>query len=474
MIYFMNRPVWWLAVLLVASPLHAGPAWQMIQAKTELSGKWADHPTRTLADLPDLATNSEDFALDQYGGLSGRRLKATGFFYPAKLGDRWWLVDPAGGLFLKQGVASVCLSPGRESETALTEKFGDATNWATATTTLLRAHGFNSLGAWSDDGRLRQSPQPLAYTRMLNFMSGYGRKRGGTHPEPGHTGFPNGCIFVFDPAFETYCDEHARELSALKNDPWLLGYFSDNELPFTRDCLTNYLRLPETDAGHQAAADWLRAQGIDPARKEFTTAEQQDFLALVVGRYYRIVSAAIKRYDPNHLYLGSRFYGREVAEPEVFRAAGAYADVISVNYYHVWTPSREKFTQWEQASGRPILITEWYAKAMDVGLPNTGGAGWIVKTQRDRGAFYQNFALSLLATKVCVGWDWFKYADNDLAGSRLNAPPPDSNKGIVNSQYEPYTTLLEAMKALNERAYSLASYFDGSSSESAGQPRPKN
>ncbi len=31
---------------------------------------------------------------------------------------------------------------------------------------------------------------------------------------------------------------------------------------------------------------------------------------------------------------------------------------------------------------------------MDAGLANKGGAGWIVKTQRDRGLFYQNFTLS--------------------------------------------------------------------------------
>ena len=30
-------------------------------------------------------------------------------------------------------------------------------------------------------------------------MSSYGKKRGGTFQKPGHTGYPNDCIFVFDP-----------------------------------------------------------------------------------------------------------------------------------------------------------------------------------------------------------------------------------------------------------------------------------
>jgi len=36
----------------------------------------------------------------------------------------------------------------------------------------------------------------------------------------------------------------------------------------------------------------------------------------------------------------------------------------------------------------------------------------------------------------------------------------DSNKGIVTFRYEPYLALMEAMKSVNERAYSLAGYFD--------------
>jgi len=53
-------------------------------------------------------------------------------------------------------------------------------------------------------------------------------------------------------------------------------------------------------------------------------------------------------------------------------------------------------------SGRPFLISEFFAKAMDSGLPNTCGAGWIVKMQEARGAFYQNFALPLLRHGGCV------------------------------------------------------------------------
>jgi len=292
-------------------------------------------------------------------------------------------------------------------------------------------------------------------------MSSYGKKRGGTFQKPGHTGYPNDCIFVFDPEFETFCDEHARQLAATKDDPWLLGHFSDNEMPLKRAALKNYLSMPDDDPGHRAAEAWLRARhGAAATSKDITEQDEMDFLALVVERYCRIVAAAIKKYDPNHLYLGPRFHGSDLIRPEIFRAAGPYLDVVAVNYYGAWTPDPQRLKMWEQEAKKPIIITEWYAKGADSGMANTGGAGWIVKTQQDRGRFYQNFTLGLLESKVCVGWHWFKYADNDPDDKKADPSNRDSNKGIVNARYEPYTPLLDAMQQLNQRAYSLVDYFD--------------
>ena len=432
-----------------------------VSAKTTVTGDWKKFSTRTLSDLPAVATNNADSNLSRFGGLLARKVKATGFFYATNLNGRWWLVDPDGCLFLDKGVTGVTMMGGAGSQKALKEKFGEQTNWVAQTTVFLRSQGFNNLGAWSDIEPLRQSPQPLAYTRMLNFMSGYGGKRGGTYQQPGHTGYPNDCIFVFDPEFETFCYEHARQLAATKDDPWLLGYFSDNELPFQREALKKFLQLPATDAGHQAALKWLQSRhGENATAAQITAQDEKDFLEFMAGRYFRIVSSAIKKYDPNHLYLGSRFHGRVLNFQEMFKAAGPYVDVVSVNYYHAWTPDQKLLDSWARDSGKPFIITEWYAKAVDSGLANTGGAGWIVKSQRDRGYFYQNFTLGLLQSKACVGWDWFKYADNDPSNTKTDPSNRDANKGIVNILYEPYPPLVKAMKPLNERAYSLVDYFD--------------
>jgi hypothetical protein len=423
--------------------------------------KWSAKVTRALDDVPGAAAVPADSALSRYGGLASRKEKAMGFFHTAKLDGRWWLVDPEGCLFLQRGMNSVSLPRTQAGTEAWKQEYGTDTQWAEQTTTLLRNHGFNGLGAWTDTPRLRAVKEPLAYTRIWNFMSAYGKKRGGTFQKPGHTGYPGNCIFVFDPEFEGFCDGFAQQLAAEKNDPWLLGHFSDNELPFPEDALKNFLALPESDAGHQAAWKWLRGRQGEKVREGGIKPEDSAaFLEFMVGRYFRIVSQAIKKHDPNHLYLGSRFHGSALRMPEIFRAAGPHVDVVSLNCYHVWTPDAERLAMWSRESGKPVLITEWYAKAVDSGMANTGGAGWLVKTQGDRGLFYENFTLGLLQSKECVGWHWFKYIDNDPADNRADPSNTDSNKGILNNQFKPYKPLLDSMKRINERSYGIINYFD--------------
>lgn len=457
---------WFVGLVLLAQAANLSaqtqPPTMVSAAFKDPSKEWKDYPTRTLEDFPAAIREQTDSGATTYGGRLGARTKATGFFHTTKLDGRWWLVDPEGSLAIYRGVAAVNPLQTAGAKAAFQGKFGSESNWAAQTTALLREHGFIGAGAWSNTEVLRSVSHPLVYTRVLNFMGNYGRKRGGTYSQPGHTGYPGDCIFVFDPDFEAFCDESARPLAAGKDDPCLLGYFSDNELPFRPASLSNYLALPEKDPGYQAALAWLRARhGNQAAARDVTPRDQSDFLEVVVERYLRIASQAIRRYDPNHLLLGSRFYGADLLQPEIFRAAGRQLDVVSVNWYHAWTPDPDRLAMWERESGKPVLITEWYAKGMDSGMANTGGAGWVVKTQRDRGRFYENFTLGLLESKVCIGWDWFKYMDNDPADTGADPSNRDSNKGILSNRYEPYDPLLEAMKRLNERTYSLVEYFDG-------------
>jgi hypothetical protein len=442
----------------VAEP--APPRPLLVKARMNKGDPWKEHETRVLEHLADYAPQGPP-ALSPYGGWADQKTDATGFFHVKRVGDRWWLVDPDGCLFLHIAVNAVRPGGSDAAQAALAAKRGTPDGWIEPTVALLRGNGFTGTGAWSDDRRLATAAKRLPYAPVWNFMSAYGKKRGGTFQQPGHTGYPKDCLFVFDPEFEAFADEHARQLDALKDDPWCIRHFSDNELPFPKNGLDSFLSLAEKDPGRQAAAAWLtERKGADAGREKVTDADREAFRAFVADRYFGITTKAIRRHAPRHLCLGSRFHGSEKGSAAVFQAAGRHLDVVSVNVYGVWTPTAKLIGDWAAWSGRPVLVTEWYAKGDDSGMANTTGAGWTVPTQKDRGYFYQNFALGLLESKACVGWHWFKYQDNDPADLRTDPSNRDSNKGIVTVAYEPYPPLLDAMRALNAEAYRLTSHFD--------------
>lgn len=443
-----------LPLLLLAAAGAAG-AERKVDVATAPGAKWDAKTTRLLEDLPPLPV---DAGLNTFGGLPSEGLKATGFFRVQKVGDRQWLVDPAGGLFHAHGIVSVSSGATESARAARDRLYKDKAGWAAATNALLRANGFNCTGAWSDDEALAAAPGAVAQTPLIGFMSGYAKERGGAKMVSGHLAYPGDCPFIFDPGFPAACERIAAKVAARKADPLILGYFTDNEMPWSLQMLDRYLALPESDPGRQAAAAWLAARHAGkPA-----DADREDFLEHAADLYFRTCAAALRKHDPNHLLLGARFHGGTLKLPRLFRAAGRHCDVISVNYYRAWTPSKESMAMWAKESGRPFLVTEWYAKAADSGMGNLGGAGWFVRTQADRGMFYQNFTLGLLEERQCVGWQWFKYADNDPEDKNADPSNKDSNKGIITARFVPYEPLLARMKEQNQRVYGLIRRADQS------------
>jgi hypothetical protein len=425
-------------------------------------GQWKWYNTRTIGTLNGYKSAAV-VKMDKYGARMDKKQTATGFFRTQKINGRWYVINPNGYPMINIGLNNVATAASDSSAQLMKQFYGDKEAWAVKTKELMAGLGFNAFGAWSDNESFlklkNQQSQPFSYTIIKGFMSEYGRKRGGTYQASGHTGYPDNTIFVFDPEFETFCDGYAKQLAATKNDKNLLGYFSDNEMPFQRLSLDNYLHKKDTtDPGHIAAKKWLEENGI--VEKNITDAHRNDFLGVMAERYYSIVSQAIKKYDPNHLYLGSRFHSYEKKVPQVFKAAGKYVDLIAINYYREWTPLTDDVTNWEAWSGKPFIITEWYTKGEDSGMPNYSGAGWIVRTQTDRGLFYQNFTLALLESKNCVGFHWFKYQDNDPSNLKTDPSNRDANKGIVSLGYTEYTGLTEKMKELNMDVYSIIDFFD--------------
>jgi hypothetical protein len=432
---------------------------RIVKARRKPNDEWSEYPTRTLDRVTGFQPLAEAPRTDPYGGRLDRKQRATGFFHSAKLGGRWYLIDPSGNPYIQAGICS--LGPGKSATNRknLEARFGTPEKWAAQTSDMLRSNGFTGCGGWSDMDLLRTAPHRLAYCTTGNFMGDFGRSQHLTHQQAGHLGYVNDFIPVFHPNFEAACDTAAQKLAETKEDPFLLGHFSDNELPDPPDLLDRALRLDSDDPGRKAAEIWLAARKPGAPGSPGDD-DREAFRGYVYDRYFRVTAAAIRKYDPNHLCLGPRMHGPFLKSASVMQAAGKYLDALSLNVYNYWTPPAELMAMWNGQSGKPFLVTEWYTKGEDSGYPNTSGAGWNVPTQKDRGWFYQNFTLALLETKNCIGWHWFKYLDNDPDDLTTDPSNRDSNKGLVNLRYEPYADLAAAMKSLNANIYALADYFD--------------
>ncbi len=159
---------------------------------------------------------------------------ATGFFHTAFVGHRWWLVDPSGHPFYSSGIDHVTASPDTDQTThvcpycqAVATHYPNWDAWADAQITRLRTWGFNTLGSFSDTDPRLTSQMP--YTVLLSMASGDD---------------------WFDPSFAAHADQVASTLAARRDDPDLVGYFTDSELHWGPDwreqvpVLDDYLALP--------------------------------------------------------------------------------------------------------------------------------------------------------------------------------------------------------------------------------------
>jgi hypothetical protein len=427
--------------------------------------EWTVFPTRTLDQLIGFRASKRPIPASRFGGRKDRRLKGTGFFRVAQEKGRSWLVDPEGYLSIHPAITSVRIGGSARAQAAAKEKFGTPERWAEATVRLLRDMGVAAIGAWSVNDILGAVTAPLPYHTTFGFVSAFAKAKKLSIRQPGHTGYVRDCMPLFHPEFEPFCLEYGQQLEKTKSDPLLVGHFSDNETPAPLKSLDNYLSLDPADSnlasGRAAAEEWLaKRKGAKVTISDVNDADRDAFLEFIYERYLQVVGGVIRKYDPNHIYLGPRLWGPSMKSPGILRACGRHLEAIAINIYHHWAPDPAMLAMWQKESGKPFMVTEFYAKGMDSGLPNNTGAGWTVPTQEDRARFYQHFTLALIECRNCVGWQWLTYQDNDPEDKAAELSNLDANKGIVDIKFEPYQPLVNGMKAINSRMYELADYFD--------------
>ncbi|BFI94892.1 MAG: hypothetical protein RSP_04020 [Rhodanobacter sp.] len=461
-------------------------------------------------------------AVDRYGGRLDVHLQATGWFHTQKAGGRWWLVTPDGHGFFSLGVNTVKaddtrtyvqdraymfrdLPPDRGAWAAFYGT-GDNRNaqqgagagrccdhgqwfdfyaanlyrvdgkdwlaaWRTRTLARLQAWGFNTIANWSDPalGAMHKLP----YTRELDIHGDFGTVATGYDwwgrmPDP------------FDPRFAQAADSAAaRAAQGVRNDPWLLGYFADNELswsaygPEGRWALAmGTLHGEARSAAKQAfiaelkakygtpqklaaawgiaLASWDALDATDfpaPAPSDAHPAVAADYSAWLTRyaeQFFRTVAAAIHRHDPHHLYLGSRF---AVKTPEAVAVCARYCDVVSFNIY-ADVPQHGFDAAAMRKLDKPVLISEFHFGSDDRGPFGKGVVS--VENEAQRGPAYAHYLQAALDDPDIVGTHWFEYVDEPVTGRLLDGE--NGHFSLVGITDIPFKGFVEAVRKANAQA----------------------
>jgi hypothetical protein len=461
--------------------------------------------------------------MDAYGGrLDVQTLDKTGWFHTQKHGDRWQLVTPDGHAFFSLGVNAVVADGGRSyvegrefmfkdlpsdnGEWAPFYGSGDNRNeeqgasagigynhgrwfdfyaanlyridgkdwlnaWRTRTLERLQAWGFNTIGNWSDDA-LDQAHR-LPYTRSINIAGDYanvatGYDYWGRMPDP------------FDSRFVRATERAVTAATrGVRDDPYLLGYFADNELAWAgsgpqgrwglavgtlhgdarspaKQAFVALLRkkyvAPETLAAAWGIAltSWeaLNTTGFAaPVPNEAHPAIADDYrawLRLYADTYFRTVAEALHRHDPHHLLLGGRF---AVNTPEAVAACAQYCDVVSFNVY-ADLPQHGFDAAALRELDKPVLLSEFHFGSADRGPFGKGVVS--VWNEAQRGEAYARFLTAAAGNPNIIGAHWFQYTDQPVTGRLLDGE--NSHIGLVGITDIPFGGFVEAVRAANRTA----------------------
>jgi hypothetical protein len=382
-----------------------------------------------------------------------------------KAADGWWFVTPEGERFFSLGVCMLNQGPtADEYDTAKPgyaafRQYDEPRAWADACLRRLKDWGFTTVGGWSDYQTLADSSEHSLWTTPVLHLGS-------------RSGIP--WFDMWDERVLKTIDDVAKQtIVELRDDPRVIGYYSDNEIGWWNAILWKMTLEQPTTSGQrqrlvamvrkkydddwsalvkefepQGASSWeeLERGGmlwLRPGSNGIQTIRQ--FLAMTADRYYQLMRDTIRKYDPDAMYFGDRY--QSFYYPELPIAAGKYVDVVSTNLNVGWNDGTfhpSFLATLHSLTGKPIVVSEFYMAAEEnrSGNKNDVGAFPEVATQHERGEALANTLNALARLPYVVGADWFQYYDEPPHGRSLDGE--DYNFGLVDIHDVPYEEITRA------------------------------
>jgi len=345
-------------------------------------------------------------------------------FRVARVDGRHRIVDPDGRRFVSIGVAHA-----------------DPTNLQYPHNLDLWRERYGSVERWIHDGLVAdlRAWNMNTISATEEYVSGRGLAVSGAAVDIGHS-----------PGWRA--DEYLRagmpylvplrplEIETWNGHPHYRDVFSDDFAEWC-DYLARSVCLPHV--GSRDLIGYVLTDGPGWARHPSGSGfgVDDDGLERIADRYLATITAAIRRYDPDHLIFSDRF-GMVAGMPDpVLRATARHVDAIAVQTFP--PPDRAdaiddvvaRLDAVHALTGLPILVADignWTATAMSPGRASA------IPDQAGRAVLYERWARRLIVRPWCLGWHWCSYVENPARGYGLKDPFD-----------EPYRDLTEPMARAN-------------------------
>ncbi len=435
--------------------------------------------------------------LDRFGGWKGKTFAASGAFRTEHDGERWWMVTPEGNAFLSFGINHLHSDLWRQefSREAWSEKLGveDFDDWPKFNAGLrtwfldtCEEWGFNTAGVHNSLNVINKPTPAIAYMQPIKFVDIPHWKK-----EVPDSNF----LDVFSDEFASHCDRLAKAAAA-PEDPFLLGYtMTDCPLLTEEDCRerTDVIggarrasrigwprrlrNLGAQAAGKRAYVNSMREvyrDDIDGFNATYGTTfdsfdalasannwrvgtqlsnanETRDnvvFLKQVVDKYYQSAHDAIRRYDPNHLFLGDKINANTDTMDTVLPVTAKYTDVVLYQMYGRYEVQKPGLDRWSKLTDQPFINGDSAFTMVTPFMPRPYGP--VADNLQQRAEWTAEFFLRAFARTDFVGWHYCGLID---ANQKVPRKQARQHSGMLNEFGEPYPELLKVIKNCSANLY---------------------
>ncbi len=434
--------------------------------------------------LAALGCSNASTGLDRYGGWRGIQGEKTGFFHLEEIDGRNWFITPEGNVFFPIGLGHMLSG---ESRTAAEKLFGDDKEaWIRDSFGKARAMGFNCAlgGATSPERNLNgfvdvELAESIFREESFPYAAGVILLKHPWEFVEGET-LPD----IFSAEFRHLVESRAEAVCPkVKDDPLVIGYYYGfGAFNRSEQWVNNHLSLPPGSPGREAlvalfveryggdvekfnrvygtsferiedladketiaySADFFRANypevgaTLDPDQ----TADYQAILSYMAVTLYDMAHTAIRRWDTNHLILGS-FIKEWSLTGESWKAAAPYIDLIAPQHVN----EQISVNALADAAGLPMILSD-----EDAGFHYPGGTGTLyngVVSHDARGEIYRANLMRHYKDPQVVGVTYCACMyDQDGATLAKN-----NQNGYIDMDGNPRDNLIAMVTRINSEVY---------------------